>query len=92
MKLWENGAVRTQDITQQLAINKHFFQQYVSVAGKKGKTNILTFDNIKKLKQIIDSPHKILAAFSTKKLLLKSVGLLDYIMYLNKVQVRLCKS
>ncbi len=52
MTLWENGAVRTQDIIHQLAINKHFFQQYESVAGRKGKTNILIFNNIKKLKQI----------------------------------------
>ncbi len=67
MKLWENGAVRTQDITHQLAINKHFFQQYAFVAGRKGKTNILIFYNIMKLKQITGSPHQILGAFSTKK-------------------------
>ncbi len=60
IKLWENGAVRTQNITHQLAINKLFFQQYVSIAGRKGKTNILIFDNIKKLKQITGSLYKIL--------------------------------
>ncbi len=63
MKLWENGA----DITHQLAIYKHIFQQYVSVAGRKGKTNILIFENIKKLKQITGSLYRILGAFSTKK-------------------------
>ncbi len=59
MKLWENGAVRTQDITHQLVINKHFFQQYASVAGRKGNIKKLKqiFDNIKKLKQITGSPH-----------------------------------
>ncbi len=37
LKLLGNYAVRTQDITHQLL---HFFQQYVYVAGRKGKTHI----------------------------------------------------
>ncbi len=61
------GQTILQNIAHQIALNFHFVQQYVLVADRKCKTNMLAFDDIEKSKQITGTLHEHLAASQLKK-------------------------